>query len=173
MIKSKRLDSPDILAVVPAANAPHTGTRDIGPVVETLSQVLGDTYRLTFKTHTYHWNVEGPLFHPVHLLTEGQYENLFAAADVLAERLRALGRLTPMHMARMIEDSVIQDLDEVPSARAMIEDLQRDHAKMANRMHTLFTRAEAAHDPVTADLATQRAAFHEKAAWMLHATAAG
>ena len=56
---------------------------------------------------------------------------------------------------------------------AVAEDLQRDHAKMANRMHTLFTRAEAAHDPVTADLATQRAAFHEKAAWMLHATAAG
>ena len=55
----------------------------------------------------------------------------------------------------------------------LIEDLRRDHAKMANRMHMRFTRAEAAHDPVTADLAMQRAAFHEKAAGMLHAAAAG
>lgn len=39
-------------------------------------------------------------------------------------------------------------------------------------MRALVETAEAAKDPVTADLATERAAFHEKAAWMLRATAA-
>ena len=173
MSKTKPASHRDLLAIVPVASVPHTGTRDIGPVAKALADVLGDTYRLTFKTHAYHWNIEGPLFYPVHILTESQYENLFAAADALAERLRALGRLAPMHMGKMIEESVIKDLGAVPSAREMIEDLHRDHARIATRMHLLFTLAEAAHDPVTADLATQRAAFHEKAAWMLHATAAG
>jgi len=172
MPKSKPTPKSDILAIVPVASAPHTGPRDISAVAKALSDVLSDTYRLTFKTHAYHWNVEGPLFYPVHILTEGQYENLFAAADVLAERLRALGRLAPMHMGKMIAESVIKDLELVPSAREMIEDLQRDHARIASRMHALFALAEAARDPVTADLATQRSAFHEKAAWMLHATAA-
>ena len=45
--------------------------------------MLADTYRLVFKTHAYHWNVEGPLFHAVHVLTEGQYEDMFAAADLM------------------------------------------------------------------------------------------
>ena len=172
MPKSKPQKPEDLLAIVPVARAPHTGPRDIGPVAAALADVLGDTYCLTFKTHAYHWNIEGPLFYPVHILTEGQYENLFAAADTLAERLRALGRLAPMHLGKMIANSVIKDLESVPSGRAMNEDLERDHARLATRMHRLFVLAEAAHDPVTADLATQRSAFHEKAAWMLHATAA-
>ncbi|MGD9294365.1 MAG: DNA starvation/stationary phase protection protein, partial [Roseobacter sp.] len=35
--------------------------------------------------------------------------------------------------------------------------------------HTLIKIADNAADPVTEDLATARAAFHEKAAWMLRA----
>ena len=36
-------------------------------------------------------------------------------------------------------------------------------------MHELVSLAEEHDDPVTADLATVRSAFHEKAAWMLRA----
>ena len=137
-----------------------------------MSDVLGDTYRLTFKSHAYHWNVERPLFYQAHLLTEEHYKSLFAAADALAERLRALGQLAPKHMGELVTKSVIKDLNTVPSARDKVENLQRIHARIATRMHTLFTLAEAARDPIMADLATERAAFHEKATWMLHATAA-
>ena len=80
----------DSLKVVPSTDSVSTGVRDTEALAEGLGDILADTYRLVFKTHAYHWNVEGPLFYSVHKLTEEQYENMFAAADELAERIAQL-----------------------------------------------------------------------------------
>jgi starvation-inducible DNA-binding protein len=161
----------DVLETTPQ-NAPvDTGVRDTGPLAEAISDVLADTYRLMFKTHAYHWNVEGPLFFSIHNLTEEQYEDLFAAADELAERIRALGHLAPLTMADILERSVIKDAEGTPDARTMVEDLAKDHERIAHRMHALIEMTEERKDAVTEDMATARSAFHEKAAWMLRAIA--
>jgi hypothetical protein len=55
-----------------------------------LKSFLGDTYALMIKTHFFHWNVTGPEFPVLHALFEKQYTDLFEAADVVAERVRAL-----------------------------------------------------------------------------------
>lgn len=161
----------DAMKVVPTAETVKTGVRDVEPIAEALTSVLSDTYRLLFKTHAYHWNVEGPLFYSMHALTEEQYQDLFEAADDLAERIRALGQLAPMKMSQIIAASVVQDLEKMPDAKAMAADLAGDHERVAHRMHALVALAESRKDVVTADLATARSAFHEKAAWMLRATA--
>jgi starvation-inducible DNA-binding protein len=160
------------LNIVPEPTEVNTGVRQPATVAEGLSDVLADTYRLTFKTHAYHWNVEGPLFYAVHNLTETQYEDMFSAADVIAERIRALGQLAPMNMSKMMEASVIEDFDGTPSAGEMCNDLGKDHERVAHRLHALIEIAGKNNDPVTEDLATQRSAFHEQAAWMLKALAA-
>jgi starvation-inducible DNA-binding protein len=160
------------LNIRPETDEVNTGVRDIEGIAEGLGDVLADTYRLTFKTHAYHWNVTGPLFYSIHKLTEGQYENMFAAADALAERIRALGQLAPMRMADIIGRSRIEDHDDLPTAREMIEDLAKDHEMLAHRLHALVELAGDRNDPVTEDLATARSAFHEQAAWMLRATVA-
>lgn len=160
----------EAMSVVPAAEAVKTGVKGVQAVAKGLQQALADTYRLTFKTHGYHWNVEGPLFFSIHHLTEEQYQNLFDAADALAERIRALGQLAPMTLAEITDASIVKDLTKVPSAQEMVEDLAKDHSDVARRMHGLIALANEHNDPVTADLVTGRSAFHEKAAWMLRAT---
>ena len=60
-----------------------------------LSEILVSTYKLTIKSQIYHWNVVGPLFKSLHELTEEHYNALFEAADIVAERIRALGHLAP------------------------------------------------------------------------------
>ena len=162
----------DSLKVVPNGDKVRTGVRDTAPVAGTLADVLADTYRLTFKTHGYHWNVEGPLFYSIHKLTEEQYEEMFDAADVLAERIRALGHLAPMAISSIVEASVVADPEDRPSAAEMVADLAADHERVAHRLHALIKIAEDQKDDVTADLATARSAFHEKAVWMLRAIAA-
>lgn len=162
----------DTLKVVPAKHSVKTGVKNTKPVAEGLAQALADTYRLTFKTHAYHWNVEGPLFYSIHHLTEEHYTNLFAAADEVAERIRALGHLAPMTLSDITGKSDVKDLSKTPSARTMIEDLANDHEAAATRMHSIIEIAEDNGDPVTADLLTARCAFHEKAAWMLRAIVA-
>lgn len=147
-----------------AANA---GIKNAKPVAEGLADVLNDTYALIIKTHTYHWNVTGPLFYAVHNLTEEQYNDMFAAADVIAERIRALGKMASVNVA-----DTGKSAEDAPTAVEMVSDLLSDHEKLAERMHALVETAEAEKDPATADLATERAAFHEKTAWMLRSLAA-
>ena len=161
----------DPMKVVPGPEPVKTGVRDTKQLAKGLTEALADTYRMVFKTHAYHWNVEGPLFYSIHHLTDEQYEDMFAAADDLAERIRALGQLAPNRLSDIIAASVVKDADNLPSAQAMVEDLAKDHERIANRMHKLIELAEAQKDPVTVDMVTTRSAFHEKAAWMLRATA--
>ncbi|GIT92037.1 DNA starvation/stationary phase protection protein [Jannaschia pagri] len=160
------------LNVVPKTEPVETGVRDVEGIASGLADVLADTYRLIFKTHAYHWNVTGPTFYSVHKLTEEQYEDMFTAADELAERIRSLGQLAPMQMADIMERSRVQDPKGVLSAGEMVEDLAADHEKLAHRLHGLVDLVEGRKDPVTEDLATERSAFHEQAAWMLRALAA-
>lgn len=161
-----------VLDIKPTETDVETGVRNTGKIAEGLSDVLSDTYGLVLKTHAYHWNVEGPLFHALHTLTEAQYGDMFAAADVLAERIRALGHLAPMKIGDIVGTSAIKDAKGTPSAGDMASDLASDHERLAHRLRALVELSEKNKDPVTADLATARAAFHEKAAWMLRATAA-
>ncbi|SLN58062.1 Dps family protein [Pseudooctadecabacter jejudonensis] len=163
----------DALKVVPETTPVKSGVRDVKAVADGLADVLADTYRLLFKTHTYHWNVEGPLFYSIHNLTETQYEDMFKAADELAERSRALGQFAPHAMADIMKRSVIEDADTLPSAGEMCEQLASDHERVAHRLHALVELAGDHKDPVTEDLATERSAFHEQAAWMLRAIAKG
>ncbi|ASP22522.1 DNA protection during starvation protein [Antarctobacter heliothermus] len=136
-----------------------------------MAEVLTDTYRLVLKSRTYHWNVTGPLFYSLHEMTKPLYTDMFAAADVLAERIRALGKPALVNLGSLIAGPSERYPDGSLTADDMGRDLRADHATFAQRMRALVLTAEAAGDPVTADLATERAAFREKTAWMLRATA--
>jgi starvation-inducible DNA-binding protein len=159
------------LNVIPQNDDVSTGVKDTDAMAQGLEDMLADTYRLLFKSHAVHWNVEGPMFYSVHNLTEAQYTDLFGAADVIAERIRALGRLAPSTLSSIVANSVVQDEEKPAAAGEMCEDLAADHERVAHRLHALIKVAGEQNDPVTEDLATERAAFHEKAAWMLRAIA--
>ena len=58
-------------------------------VAQTLGKLLADTYVLQVKTQYCHWHVQGPNFSPYHTLFESQYDELAAAADLIAEHIRA------------------------------------------------------------------------------------
>lgn len=159
------------LKVIPTPSDVSTGVRDIPGIANGLANVLADTYRMIFKTHAYHWNVEGPAFYSVHKLTEEQYTDMFQAADELAERIRALGVLAPSDMNEIMQRSFVTDQSGALSAGDMLEDLAADHERLAHRLHALIELISGRRDPVTEDLATARSAFHEQAAWMLRALA--
>lgn len=117
--------------------------------------------------------MEGPLFYAVHNLTETQFGALVAAVDVIAERIPVLNQLTQMSPQGLLEGSVVSDMKRGPDAITMCVALAEDHSKVAKRLHDVIKTAGNADDPVTGDLATARAAFHEKAAWMQWALARG
>lgn len=148
--------------------ADHSNTR---AVTDALAEALTDTYRLVLKSHSHHWNVTGPMFFSIHEMTEAHYTDMFTAADVLAERIRALGKPAVITPAALVAGPDGRDPEADLPAEEMVKDLLADHERLAGRMRALVETAEAAGDPATADIATERAAFHDKAAWMLRATA--
>ena len=141
-------------------------------MVEVLQAVLADSFALYFKTHAYHWNVEGPHFDSLHKLFGDQYTELWAATDVLAERIRALGSYAPMTLAEMTKPATIKPAKGGKiDAMVMVKDLAAGHAALSKIIAESIDKASDVGDEVTADMLIARQAVHDKAAWMLNATA--
>lgn len=139
------------------------------PVTRALADNLANSYALYLKTQNYHWNVEGPAFHALHALFQQQYEELAAAIDEIAERMRALGAYAPGSFSELSALSTLADPTR-GNAAEMVADLTESQAMVIETARAALATSEAAGDPVTADLLTQRIAVHEKAAWMLRST---
>ena len=152
---------------------PETGLEHRKRLAGSLAATLADTYLLLVKTQGYHWNVVGPLFVSLHRLTEEQYQNLFEAADDLAERIRALGHPAPSSITEMISLTQIDEDTGKASAEEMVEHLVNDHEAIVRRLREATIAAEELHDAVTAGMLTDRMQFHEQAVWMLRAVIAG
>jgi starvation-inducible DNA-binding protein len=98
---------------------------------------------------------------------EGQYTELAAAVDEIAERIRALGHPAPGSYAAFAGLTSIEEEDGVPSAERMIRQLVIGQETVVKTTREVFPLADAANDEPTADLLTQRMQVHEKNAWML------
>ena len=139
-------------------------------MAENLSEILGATYKLTIKSHIYHWNVVGPLFRSLHLLTEEHYGALFEATDTIAERIRAIGFLAPEKMGDITGFAPDARSIATLTAEDMVKDLIQEHEAAVRSMRQAGEKAGDAGDLVTEDMLTARLTFHEKALWMLRAT---
>jgi starvation-inducible DNA-binding protein len=136
-------------------------------IADGLSRLLADTFTLYLKTHSFHWNVTGPMFNTLHNMFMQQYTELWTALDVVAERIRALGFPAPGSFARLGALTSIAEETGVPKADEMIRQLVEGHEAVARTARKLFPVADGAQDEPTADLLTQRLQVHEKTAWML------
>ena len=132
-----------------------------------LSKLLADSYSLYLKTHNYHWNVTGPQFNTLHTMFEGQYTELAAAVDEIAERIRTLGIKAPGSYSDFAKLTSIDEGSGEESAEEMIRQLVIGQETVVRTAREAFPAAEAANDEPTADLLTQRMQLHEKNAWML------
>jgi starvation-inducible DNA-binding protein len=141
--------------------------KDAKPVVQALERLLADSYTLYLKTHSYHWNVTGPMFTTLHTLFETQYNELALAVDEIAERIRALDSPAPGSYTQFMERATVKEDTGVPAATAMIRNLVADYDKVIASARHLVQAADAASDDASVDLGVRRIDVHEKGAWML------
>jgi starvation-inducible DNA-binding protein len=132
-----------------------------------LSRLLADTFTVYLKTHNFHWNVTGPMFNTLHLMFEQQYNELWAATDPIAERIRSLGHAAPATFAEYAELASIRETRGKPKAEEMVRLLVEGNEAVVRTARSIFPVVEQANDEPTADLLTQRMQVHEKNAWML------
>ncbi len=142
-------------------------------IVAGLSALLADSYSLYLMTHNFHWNVTGPQFNSLHLMFMTQYTEQWAALDLIAERIRALGYPAPGTYRQFAKLTSIKDVEDVPAAEDMVRHLVAAQEATARTARKLFPVVSEANDQPTADLLTQRLEVHEKTAWMLRSTLQG
>ena len=162
------------------AKTPSVTAIDIGidndsrkKISDGLSALLADSYTLYLMTHNFHWNVTGPHFNSLHQMFMTQYTEQWAALDLIAERIRALGHPAPGTYQQFVALASIKEVEGVPTADEMVRHLVNAQEATARTARELFPIVEAANDQPTADLLTQRLNLHEKTAWMLRSLLEG
>ncbi|PZR09576.1 MAG: DNA starvation/stationary phase protection protein [Archangium gephyra] len=161
MAKKSKSESASVAVDIGIAEA------DRKAIADGLNALLADNYGLYLKTHAFHWNVTGPMFQTLHLMFETQYNELWLANDLIAERIRALGFHVKATYSAFSKLSSIPEADGVPEATDMVRELVKGHEAAARTARSIFPRAEKGGDESTVDLLTQRLQIHEKTAWML------
>lgn len=136
-------------------------------IADALSRLLADSFSVYMKTHSFHWNVTGPMFQTLHVMFQDQYTELWNALDLIAERIRALGHYAPGSFKLYGELTSIPAEHGVPSARDMLQQLVDGQESVVRTAREALKIADAANDQPTVDLLTQRMEIHEKNAWML------
>lgn len=136
-------------------------------IAKGLSRLLADSYMLYLKSHNYHWNVTGELFHPLHEQFEEQYTELAEAIDEIAERIRALGHRAPGTFTEFQKLTSIKEETDDIKALEMVRRLAIGNEQVLRTAREALEAPKEAEDEATVDLITQRLHVHSKMAWML------
>jgi starvation-inducible DNA-binding protein len=139
-------------------------------LIDALLSVLANTTVAYYKTHSFHWNVEGANFYGLHLMFEKFYETLWESMDEIAERIRALGEKTPPSLAELMKKASLKETETTPTAPIMVQKLRDDYQTLAQEILKAAELAERLGDRVTENMMSEKATFLEKAAWMLHSS---
>lgn len=147
----------------------HPGTvhRDL---VVALTAVLAETSIVYYKTHAFHWNVEGSTFYSIHLMLDTFYKTLWESLDEIAERIRALGGKAPVSYKELLGNASMTEADATPAPHVMVKILRDDYLSLAQKILETASFADKQSDLVTSNMMTEKATFLEKAAWMLHSS---
>ena len=152
---------------------PYASGKKNKDMTDALTKVLANSFVLYGKTHSFHWNVTGPMFHSLHIMFEEQYTEVWNAIDIIAERIRSLDCYAPGTVQEMLKLAEIKEQGQIPDYEEMVKTLADDNATLCNILHDAMEKAEDVGDTATADLLNGRMAAHEKNAWMLRSTLKG
>lgn len=123
------------------------------------------------KTHFVHLNIVRPNFYEYHKLTDKIWKDMIESFDAISEQIRTLDIFAPASLGAFKEFSVVEDLDTVGDAQAMIYELLLDNENVVETLKEANLLA-ADHQGLQ-NFLQGRIEAHEKWSWMLRATVQG
>ena len=138
-------------------------------IADQLSKILADEFVLYSKTLNFHWNIEGPDFHSVHVYLETLYEEQQEVVDTVAEKIRMIGHYVPATLEKYSELTHLTEKTKGKNdSQSIFAELLEDHESII-----MFLREEL--KPIAdkwqadgiSDYLTGLMEQHEKIAWML------
>ena len=140
----------------------------VADISTALNGVLADSFALYLKTKNFHWHVSGPHFRDYHLLLDEQADDIFAATDPLAERVRKIGGVTLRSIGDIAKHQSLADNDdEFVGPAEMLRELMADNKAVAAAMRKAHKIADDHEDVASASLLENFIDATERRTWFL------
>src|SRR6202047_1064003 len=131
-----------------------------------LNALLADVFALYLKTKNFHWHISGPHFRDYHLLLDEQSEQIFAATDAIAERVRKIGGTTLHSIGHIARLQRVADNDEgYVAPEDMLAELLEDNRQLAISLRGVHALCDEGGDVAGASLIEIWIDEAERRAW--------
>ena len=141
------------------------GTRDVSAA---LTGLLADVFAIYLKTKNFHWHMSGRHFRDYHLMLDEQSDQIFAATDDLAERVRKVGGATLRSIGHIAKLQRIADNDaEYVTPRDMLAELAEDNRSLTGYLRAAHDVCDEHNDVASASLIENWIDEAERRAWFL------
>jgi starvation-inducible DNA-binding protein len=152
----------------PTDGSPGLESRFVGDIASALTGILADMFALYIKTKNFHWHVSGPHFRDYHLLFDEQSEQIFAATDAIAERVRKIGGTTLHSIGHIARLQRVADNDEgYVAPEDMLAELLEDTRQLAISLRGVHALCDEGGDVAGASLIEVWIDEAERRAWFL------
>jgi starvation-inducible DNA-binding protein len=142
----------------------------VGDLSGALNMVLADMFALYLKTKNFHWHMSGPHFRDYHLLLDEQADQIFAATDAIAERVRKIGGATLRSIGHIGRLQRILDNDaDFVTPMDMLAELRDDNRQLTARLRETHSLCDKHDDVATASLLENWIDEAERRTWFLFA----
>lgn len=135
-----------------------------------LKKLLADNIALKFKSHGYHWNVEGDDFKQFHDFFGDVYENYDDATDTYAEWIRIFKAYAPYRLVDFFDTSNVGEPTIVGDAQPMLADLYMSIEKHIEDLVVASDVANAAKQYGLANFFADRQTASQKFCWQIRAS---
>jgi starvation-inducible DNA-binding protein len=147
------------------------GGNAVRDIAGAMNGLLADSFALYFKTKNFHWHVSGPHFRDYHLMLDEQADQILAATDVIAERVRKLGGMTlrSINQAAAMTRISPNEADYVEPAD-MLGELMEDNKAFVAALRAVHTVCDDHGDSASASLIDSWTDEAERRVWFLYET---
>ena len=134
--------------------------------------LLANATVMYYKTHQYHWNVEGVEFTQYHAFFEDIYTDVYNSVDPIAELLRKLDEYAPVSIDELYK---YKTLEEETERKVLLKDILASliaaNTEVLNSLNKVFDLANSNKQQGICNFIADRIDTHQKHAWWLKASA--
>jgi len=134
--------------------------------------LLANATVMYYKTHQFHWNVEGIEFTQYHTFFEEIYTDVYNSVDPIAELLRKLDEYAPVSIDELYK---YKTLEEETTREILLSDILSSLIKANDEvlasLNKVFTLANSNKQQGVCNFIADRIDTHQKHGWFLRASA--
>jgi starvation-inducible DNA-binding protein len=140
-------------------------------LITALKILVANQTFMYYKTHAFHWNLEGIEFPQYHEFFGDLYTDIYNSVDPTAENIRKLGAYAPTSLSELYNYKTIEEVDHVvPLLRDMLGQLLVDNDKVIDSLNKVFSLAQEQNKQGLCNFIADRLDTHAKHGWMIRAS---